>query len=409
MLDKIKAKIYKVSKAAGAEVILLPDNKYRVVLTLLSLEKNAVVVEKKEQLEEGSIEIIKNILKGDIPLSIVFTGRGILHKKISDSGTDNNSLIQSVLPNAKAQDFYIQTIVSEKSSLISIIRKELVDPFLELIEKAGVYSTAASLGAGVVTSVYPLLPQTSDSKIISWPGHTLEFDQKNTIVDYKTQGEPDKKYFQIDSEKLESAYLISYAAAFSLLAGLDTEGLSVDKVMQNKEEFLNKQLFQKLGWVVLGLFLTVLMINFLLFSSYSSRNNELTQKESKYKSMFSEMEKLGKDVKEKETFLSGAGWLQSSSTTYFADRIAASVPGSVRLTELSVNPLDERKSKEVKKEMFSNGLIVLRGDCTRPTELNEWLDKIKSIDKIVKAKLVQYVYDNKDNKGTFSIEIEINN
>jgi hypothetical protein len=56
--------------------------------------------------------------------------------------------------------------------------------------------------------------------------------------------------------------------------------------------------------------------------------------------------------------------------------------------------------------LFQNGIILLKGDCTRPTELNEWLDKIKSIDKISKAKLVQYVYDNKENKGSFSIEIE---
>jgi hypothetical protein len=125
--------------------------------------------------------------------------------------------------------------------------------------------------------------------------------------------------------------------------------------------------------------------------------------------MFNEMEKLSKEVKEKEAFLSGAGWLQSSSACYYADRIAATVPPSVKLTELSINPLDEKKSKEEKKQLFSTGSILIKGDCSRPTELNEWLDQIKLIDKINKARLVNYFYDNKENKGSFSIEIETEN
>ena len=258
-----------------------------------------------------------------------------------------------------------------------------------------------------MSSVISLISGAKEKTLLTWSEHSLELDVMENVTDYKSQSNSlEKSFFQIDSEKIEDNYLVSYAAAFSLLIDSDPVTPFIQRVKGNKEEFLNKQLLKKMSWAVLGFFFTILMVNFLFFFRFSSKNNELTQKEGKYSSLFSEMESLGKQVKEKETFLSEAGWLQSSSMTYYADRIASTIPASVRLTEFSINPIDERKSKETKKELFTTGIIILRGDCSRPTELNEWLDKIKSTDKISKARLINYSYDNKDNKGSFSIEIE---
>ena len=410
MLSKVKEKIHKITKAAGIEITLLQEGQYKILLTVLTLSKNSIVLEKKESILDGKIESLKEVLEKDTPVYVVLNGRGILHKKITDSGSDTASLIQSVLPNAKVQDFYIQTSVAEKSSLVSIIRKELVDPILIALESNQWHCIGLSLGGSVVKSIVSLISEEVKTGLFNWSSHSIELDKEGSIVDYKQLvASAEKKYFKLDTEKVEDDYLLSYAAAFSILVNTDPQEPFVDRVILVKEEYLNKLLFQKLSWSVLVLFLVVLMVNFILFTNFSSKNNELSQKESKYSSLFSEMENLSKEVKEKEAFLSEAGWLKSSSNTFYADRIAASVPSSVKLTEFSINPLDERKSKEEKKELFSTGVILLKGDCTRPTELNEWLDKIKSIDKITKAKLVNYSYDTKENKGSFRIEIETKN
>jgi hypothetical protein len=411
MIAKVKEKITRIKKAAGVEITLLPNNRYRLSLVVLSVDKKAIVIEKKEQIESGNIEVLKTVLDKDISLYLVLNGRGILHKKISESGSDTNNLIQSVLPNAKPQDFYIQKIISEKSCLISIIRKEVADPILDIIENSGLDCTGFSLGGAVVFSLKPLIAEATDKSELIWADHHLETDAANNVIDYKFLGKGilENKFIQVDSERIEEDYLISYAAAFNMLINLEPLPAFVERVKQNKEEFFNKQLFKKMSWSVLVFFLVVLIVNFVLFADFSSKNNELVQKENKYSSMITELETLGKEVTEKESFLSDAGWLQPSSMTYYADRIAATVPSSVKLTDFSINPLDERKSKEAKKELFTTGMIVLKGDCVRPTELNEWLDKIKSIDKINKARLVNYSFDNKENKGSFSIEIETQN
>jgi hypothetical protein len=406
MLTKVKENINKIHKAAGVELVLLADGRYRILLTVLTYDKKNIVIEKKEFIEDGTIELLISKLEKDVPFFLVLNGRGILHKKIAESGSDNNYLIGLVLPNAKAQDFYIQNIPSEKTCLVSIIRKEIADPILEAIYKSGLYCIGASFGGVIVTTIIPLLSGVK-GKVLSWSEHSLEMDASENATDYKFQSDrSEKKVFQIDTEKIEDDYLISYAAAFSLLINNEPVIPFIDSVKHNKEDFSNKQLFKKLSWAVLGFFFVVLMTNFIFFANFSSKNNELMQKESKYSNMFSEMESLGKQVKEKEAFLSDAGWLQSSSMAYYADRIASTIPASVQLTEFSINPIDERKSKEMKKELFATGIIILRGDCSRPTELNEWLDKIKSTDKISKARLINYSYDNKENKGSFSIEIE---
>jgi hypothetical protein len=411
MIAKVKEKLTRINKAAGIEITLLPDNRYRLLLVVLAIDKKSVIIERKERIEDGNIEILKTILDKDIPVSIVLNGRGILHKKISEAGSDTNNLLQSVLPNAKPQDFYIQKIIAEKSCLISIVRKEVADPILDTIQKSELYCTGFSLGGVVVSSLRSLITEFNNKLVLDWADHHLEIDAAGDIVDYKFSGNSisEMKCFQIDTEKIEGDYLASYAAAFNILTNQEPFTPFVERVKHNKEEFLNKQLFKKLSWSVLAFFLAGLMLNFVLFANFSSKNNELVQKESKYSSMISEMETLSKEVKEKESFLSEAGWLQPSSMTYYADRIAATIPTSVKLINLSINPLDERKSKEAKKELFATGVIIIKGDCTRPTELNEWLDKIKSIDKINKARLVNYSFDNKENKGSFSIEIETQN
>lgn len=406
MIATIRDKISKIKKAAGLEIILLPDQKYSVNFVELVLEKKVIRIGKKQQLKETSLESLKQFLEKDTAVYINLSGRGILHKKLTEFSDDQNSLIQSVLPNAKAQDFYIQQIVSDKTNLVSVVRKETVDPLIKTINEMGFHAIGFSLGGTSIGSVLSLL-SLGNASSFSWAGHSIECNPEGEITSYKIREDKDeKKYLQLDSEKLEEEYLIAYAGAFNILLNLAPVVPFIDTIQHQKEEFNQKLFFTKAGWAVLGFFMTVLLINFVLYSSYSSQNNELAQKESKYSSMFSEIEKLEKEVKEKEKFLSEAGWLQSSSMTYYADRIAATVPGSVKLTELSINPMDERKSKEEKKELFKTGIIHIKGECTRPTELNEWLDKIKSIDRISKARLVHYSFDDKENKGNFSIEIE---
>ncbi len=66
MLTKIKDKINSINKAAGVEIILLPDNRYTIVVTVLALDKKSIVIEKKEQLEEGNVETLKNTIDKNI-------------------------------------------------------------------------------------------------------------------------------------------------------------------------------------------------------------------------------------------------------------------------------------------------------------------------------------------------------
>ena len=244
MLTKVKEKINKINKAAGVEIVLLPDNRYNLFLTVLALNKKSIVIEKKELIEDDTIESLKNYIDKDVPVYLVLNGRGILHKKVAEAGTDNNSLIQLVLPNAKIQDFYVQNITSEKSCLISIIRKELTAPILSSIQNAGLYCTEFSLGGIVVSSVLPLLSNTTVSTI-TWADHSMETDLSGNVTDYKYQPSlSEKKFFQLDTEKIEDKFLISYAAAFSILSASEPVSPFVETVKRNKEEFSNKQLFK---------------------------------------------------------------------------------------------------------------------------------------------------------------------
>jgi hypothetical protein len=409
MLEKLKARINKVNRVAGLEIVLLPENRYRFNLTVLSVVKQSIIIEKNKIIEVADFSFLKDELENTVPICIVFNGRGILHKKLLEINSDSNYLVQALLPNAKAQDFYVQILPSEKSTLVSIVRREIIDPLLKQIQSLGYYTVDFSLGAVSIVSVLPLVQELTKVNPIQWAEHRVELDSEERLIDYKYQLAEQEAEILLGTDKIAATYLLSYAAAFSFLTFQTPVEGYVDHVKKEKEEFLNKQLFKKLSWTLLIGFLIVLMLNFLFFSSFSTKNNLLAQKESSYSSMLSEMEGLSKQVKEKESFLLEAGWLQTSSMSYFADKIAITVPSSVKLTTFSINPIDERKSKEEKKELFNAGLIAIKGECIRATELNEWMEKVKAIEKVDKVKLVHYSFDRKENKGVFTMEIEIRN
>ena len=114
---------------------------------------------------------------------------------------------------------------------------------------------------------------------------------------------------------------------------------------------------------------------------------------------------MKKEVGEKEKFFQNEGWMQSSQTSFYADRIAATVPESVLLSSLSVNPVDDKNSREKRKKLFHEGLIVLTGTCKRPIDLNGWIKRLKDFHWAKKVDVENYTYDSGDRMGKFRVEM----
>jgi hypothetical protein len=368
-------------------------------------------IKKKIQVQQAlsdlkTIDQLKAYITPDMPVALVLNGRGILSKKFSESFDRDNS-IPLFLPNAKPIDFYQQIYQEEPNYFVSIIRRESTLELLQEFKRQEFSIVSLSTGALQVLPVLPLIASEVENGQLAFSEHTLTVsDQK--LTDYTFSfSRKENRIFKIDEEKIAEQLLNSYSAALGCMLKLTPSEFEIEEVYTNKEEFEYGKLFKVLGISLGGLFMGLLMLNFILFSVFSQANQELVFKESRSKGMLQKMETLEKEVKDKNAFLSGAGWLSSLKSSFYADRIAATIPLSVRLTELSVNPINDRKTKELRKTVFESGLIKLSGNSNKPTDLNEWIDKIKSIQSVKKARLLNYTYDQKERVGNFNVEIII--
>jgi hypothetical protein len=274
------------------------------------------------------------------------------------------------------------------------------------IKLAGFYVINVNLGPFAVVGLLPLLDLQEGN--LNFSTYSLIIDNSK-LSDYKSGNEVSQRDFKIGDEKISSLQLIAFASAFSILfPNEDFTGLNNDTIIHEQVEFKNRKIFKVAGFSLLVFFFVLLLINYMFFSHYKEENEKLSMESSIYSGMIDEVTKLETVVAEKEYFLKGAGWLAIPKTSYYADRIAEDVPNSIKLTELKINPLNEKISKKGNL-VFRSDTIFISGTCISPTVLNPWMEKVKSMDWVESVSNIGYNHDAKNKVGNFKVELIIRN
>ena len=91
--------------------------------------------------------------------------------------------------------------------------------------------------------------------------------------------------------------------------------------------------------------------------------------------------------------------------SYYSDQVAQSVPRTMKLRNLTVNPLDMVESRKARKQVFQSGTILISGTCAKVTDLNPWIVELKNLDWSGEVNMVDYQYDPKRRLGDFTLEI----
>ncbi|MFN3402671.1 MAG: hypothetical protein ACK40G_01160 [Cytophagaceae bacterium] len=405
MLQRLKQKVFQKDKAAGAEVLLLPEGSMEYNLCLLSIKKNIIV----KEFSESKIGLDKfcQLVKEDVPVALSVSGKGILTRVIKSDSDDEKNLLSQVFPNAKIQEYYLQSVrLKDGKFVVTIARKDLIDNLLDQISKTGLKIISVNLGPFSVANVNQLLKFDPLQIVVS--NHCLVFEDYE-FSGYRISEEgSEAKTLVAGGEKLLQEEIVAYSNAFSLLFQTEIfSSIEVETVKYAADEFQQQKIFKVAGWSTLIFFMLILLINAVLFTSLNSKNQLLSAKLSQFQGIGKDTDKLEKELSEKESFLSEAGWLDPSRSSYYSDRIAASVPPSIRLTRLAVNPYDDKTSKAERKIIFQNGLIILTGNCSKTTELNTWIKTLKGLEWVKDVKVQDYTFDDKNKTGEFKIELQL--
>lgn len=351
-------------------------------------------------------EQIKNL-----PVSLNIYGKAVLTKFLSVTKRGENKpdqLVKEAWPSVNPSDFCIQQYWNSSGVFLSIIRKDTLYSFLKLLGNHKLAIIDVKLG---IFPLQYLLP------FIESPIHFFEKDREkvvisdNEILEVASSNDVSGEIsIQVGEEKVKSQWLPGYGAALNLLGfGNANIELLSEEVNELREEWTQKQrFFKSLSLTLITAFL-LLLINFLIFSYFQEKNQDLENQAGKSLMQLQYLKSLQDKNNNQLSILKENGWMESTSSSFIFDRIAASVPPEVRLIELELNPIEKQKSKSEKKLIIDQGVLRVKGKCSNSLIINSWITKLSEFSWIKNIKSQRFNFDVEQGIGIFEFTIVINN
>jgi hypothetical protein len=407
MFEQVTNKILALKKVAGIELTFLSENTYVINCIILEVKKEKVIVTETYYNIKSIHELSKKIPELT-PVALVLNGKGLIHKKTTAIG---NSLSSDILPGVNPNDFLFQYTNGLPSIEVSIIRKAVADKIITALNELKIYTCSLSLAFYDIAYITELIEHNGT---ISTTQYNLDFYNKK-IQAYQTSNIEEKDLLvkpeiNIATEYIKSNFLIAYAAAIKLLSqGLKSvDSVNLKSIAYNQNKLQETTLLKLYAFSFLGGILVLLLINFFVYSHYYSENNELLSSYQFSIQQGVKYDTLKKNITDKKQFLGAAGWLNDSKMiSFYADRIAATVPESVTLINLNIYPAISKFTLGSKQWSFQQDAILITGKCDDPSLLDNWVKEMGTIKNVSQSKINSYIFKKQGETGIFIAEILI--
>lgn len=378
------------NKFIGIELFSI-DNKERYAYLEVQRKKNSLEVNQQE-LYNNTDELKNQASKS--PAAIVINNQHVLQKEIAGTDSNDKKLLHKAFPNIRLEDFYYEISRLGIISLIAICRKSYVDEQIEKLSKS-FKITAVSLGVCSVVTISDFLK----GETITTNTHTINFGSVDGVL---VSGVDGSNNYAINGLTVKSQWLLPFAAILAgILSAGATSGNITDVNATLLETFKQKSFFDKTLKFGVGLVLGLLLINFLLFSHYFKKANEIETTLSMNKVDIERIGKLKEQIKDKEQKLESFAVNTSSKSSLLINNIASLVPPSILLSELTYHPV-EKRIKDDEQIQLQDSIIVISGQILSNEDFTDWVSKTESLEGIKNITITSFGKEN--NKTQFSLK-----
>ena len=375
-----------LTTSLGIELKWLTDTTFSCRYCVLTKNKNSLTISAKKVVE-GSLSTIIESLPRNYPVALVLSGKGTLHKIINtEDGSDSGQMLKHAFPGLEEHAFYSQIFTDESISLVSVVRKSVADPLLEKLERAGIKIYNLTVGAIVMTQIWPQLNIVN--KEIRFDGHFFNVSDSKALLNYSVN--PDFRQelpFKIGDENVPENIVVAYAAAVQLILHdrLALVTTNSDAIEISFRTFLEQaRLRKQLMVLTFGLFF-LLLISFLIFSYYNSENSRLVREVGNQTASADHSELLQRHIAENEYLMKRLGWNGGYNYGYLLNELGSSAPNRLVLKSIQMN---DYKTDEEKRNMEPN--IRVTGTTDNLVAVNNWIFILKEKPWVKTVKLVQY-------------------
>lgn len=369
------------------------DNSY--ALLQLTKKKNEFVILQKKTYTDLD-ELIKEIFSKHIFL--VFNSEKVLSKKIENGNQDEKVLLKNAFANLKIADFYFQITKMASQVMVSIARKNEVNEVITTLESQGIFVVDFSLGNATAQKLVGLSEDQifdssnarltlSDSELIE-----IEFIQNNT-----------QKIYPINGLDLESNYILSLGGILTQYVGEKCS--SVASALEKK--YLERRFFTLGLQTGLGFLLVMLLVNFMFFSSYRNKVNQLSGEVQLSQSYKTKLQQIEKQISQKKLLVDGIRSNSNKVLTKFFDELGESLPKECLLSKINFQPISNVVRKDKPLE-FETGIILVDGQTRADSAFTLWVSRLENLNWTAQVEVLSYQKDRRRVGLTnFQLKIQI--
>jgi hypothetical protein len=401
MYQAVKDKIITVREAVGVDVHIGQDDQWQITgMHVKFVKKKLGIVA-----TYGDLEDIRSHMPRNVPLVLLINGRGILMR---ETAAKEVNVIGQLFPGANPNHFYSMPYrISETMQYAFICRKTLVEQVMQVLAAKGLRPLTVTVGLSPLKQVLPFL-DTAALEVTS-PGYKVSVKQNEIVaIVYGEQPAdiPDTAV-RVGDQPLRRSHVTLLGAIMQvLLKPVDRvdDPADLPAALTARQEYTYFRLFWFGTWLLLTVVLTLLVINFMVFSHFFNRNSALSQQIGQMNDAAAGNEGQQNEFNATYAFFTAAGWNKTTRHGFYIDHIAALTPASIRLTVLQTASQEETFGSDL---VFRVNKIQVNGISTDPTELEIFSRAIRNIPGVEAVSMNDYLYKREMSAAVFSIEVTI--
>ena len=362
----------------------------------VKLKKGEIVFGKSGHGFTDMAALIKKTGK-QTPYVMHFEGKGILNRSVERTEDYRHSL----LLNVNLNQFYFSDYLEDTQVYSSIIRKDAVDPIIDEFKKGGVEVVAFSSGPFLVSPLNVFIEKnTVDSNDVR-----VRFNEKGDIESFE-KNEEYKSAINLGGDLITAHQIGAVASAINFFKNFPSLIMpDSDQVFQfNYNEAKQKNIFFRFGAGMVFFFFAAILANYLYLGSLNNKIEMNYAELAEFEDQLGRLSFLEEEVERKQNLLNSSGLLNRKFLSFYLMEISNSVPSNVKLTNLTVRPLEKELKKRHKIE-FLNQTIWITGEAKSSDLLSSWIDDLKEYEWLNKVDILDYSYVK--NVGEFELELQI--
>lgn len=370
------------------------NNKDSIAFVQVEKNKSGLIISKNEVFD--TIESLSKE-KTNCAAVLIINNIHVLQKEIQGNDLNDKKLLHKAFPNLNTEEFYYEIWRKNTITIISICRKNYVDNLIHSLQSS-FKITSVSLGVCAIAN----LTSFSVPDVIATSTQTLFLSAEENIIHPEIK---QNKNYIINELNILNINILGFASVLKLIFPSKNTGSIIDLNTLLTEEFKQKTFFEKGIKIGIGFILIILVINFFLFSYYFDKATVINEKVSLNKTGIENIKRIKERIKEKEQILKNFTDISSSRSALLINKVTASLPSSILLSEIIYHPL-EKKVKNEEQIISLDNTINISGTTLSNQAFTSWVENIEKI-KLVKEVTIVSFGKNPENETVFSIKIVV--